>query len=368
MRVAYDAAPMLNPRAGIGHYAGALLDEMLKSTDFDFTLFAITRATNGRDIPRNDRVRLLHRRIPARVFVTSWEALGWPRGELLIGDADVVHGTNFWLPPITRRRGVVTIHDLTFLLYPELCTRQVRRYRWIVPKVLTRCAAVITPTKTVRNEVAEHLKFPEDRIFVTPEGVSGHFRGSLPDRELMSRLGVTGDYVLFSGTQEPRKNLDRLIQAFARLEGSELKLVITGPPGWGGVDLPALAHELGLETRVVFCGYLSSEDLASVMAGARAYVFPSIYEGFGLPPLEAMAAGIPVVASRAGSLPEILGDAPVWCDPMDTSSIAEAISAVVSDESVRRRAIESGAQIASGYRWSETARLTVEAYRVVASG
>lgn len=368
MRVAYDAAPLLNPHAGIGHYASALLNEMLKTTDFEFTLFALTRAANGSHIPTNDRVQLLHRRIPARVVVTAWEAIGWPSGEFLTGKADVVHGTNFWIPPIHEKRGIVTIHDLTFHLYPELCTPQVRRYRWIVPKVLKRCAAVITPSQTIKHEVVSYLKFPEDRIFVTPEGIRGDFRGAKPDRDLLSRLGVSGDYILFSGTEEPRKNLDRLIRAFARLEGLEIKLVITGPPGWGKTDLPALARELGAEKLVVFCGYLSNIELASVMAGARGYVFPPIYEGFGLPPLEAMAAGIPVVAARAGSLPEILGEAPIWCDPLNVTSIAEAISTLTTDEAVRQEAISRGNAVSSRYEWSDTARLTVEAYQEVASG
>ncbi|MGH9199379.1 MAG: glycosyltransferase family 4 protein, partial [Acidimicrobiia bacterium] len=311
MRVAYDAAPLLNPRAGVGHYAAALLEEMLKTTDLEFNLFAVTRAANGDHIPSNQRVQFVHRRLPARIVVTAWETLGWPSGEVLTGASDVVHGTNFWIPPTKRSHGIVTIHDLTFLFYPELCTPQVQRYRWIVPKVLKRVAAVITPTETVKREVVEHLKFPSDRVFVTLEGVSGHFRGAKPDRQLLTRLGIGSDYLLFSGTQEPRKNLDRLIQAFADLGDANLELVITGPRGWGSIDLPELAHKLGVGDRTIFCGYLSSAELAAVMAGATAYVFPSIYEGFGLPPLEAMAAGIPVVAARAGSMPEILGDAPL---------------------------------------------------------
>lgn len=367
MRVAYDAAPLFNPRTGIGHYAAVLLDHLLVcDPDLRVDLFALTRNRPAGSLPYGGRVTLRHRRIPARLAVTAWELAGQPPGEWLVGDADAVHGTNFWVPPIRRPRGVVTLHDLTFLLYPELCTPHVQRYRWIVPRVLRRCALVLTPSETVRAQVAAELGFPQDRIVVTPEGVRGAFRGAVADPGVAGRLGVGGEYVLFAGTQEPRKNLDRLIEALAGVKG--VSLVVAGPPGWGSVDLPGVARRLGVEDRVVFCGYVRDGELGALMAGARAFAFPSIYEGFGLPPLEAMAAGVPVVAGRAGSLPEVLGDAPFWCDPLDPASIAEALCRAVGDEAARAAAVQRGRQRAAGYDWDSTARRTLEAYRLVAGG
>src|SRR5207249_8471127 len=157
------------------------------------------------------------------------------------------------------------------------------------------------------------------------------------------------------GSQEPRKNLDRLIAAFAQLDTSlpELQLVVAGPQGWGSVDLPAVVRKLDLEGRVVFPGYLPDEQVGSLVAGARAFVFPTLYEGFGLPPLEAMAAGVPVVASRAGSLPEVLGDSPFWCDPLDVDSIAAAIRTAVTDEGLRERAVAAGHARVAGYDWAQ---------------
>lgn len=363
MRIGYDAAPLLNPLTGVGHYALTLLERMLAiDPEVEFELLALTIRADTSRVPVGDRVRLKHLRIPARWAVTGWERLRRPSSDVLLGSVDVVHGTNFWVPPLSKRNGVVTIHDLTFWLYPELCTPQVQRYRWIVPKVLDRCAAVITPSKTIKEQVTAELGFDADRTFVTAEGIRGSFLDAKPDPTVAQRLGVHGDYVLFTGTQEPRKNLDRLIRAFAALD-LELTLVIAGPPGWGSIDLPAVAHKAKVEHRVVFSGYLTDPELGSLMLGAKAFVFPTLYEGFGLPPLEAMAAGIPVVAARAGSLPEVLGDAPFYCDPLDVASIAQAIERAVIDDEARDLAVAEGKAVIAGYDWDETARQTLDVYR-----
>lgn len=369
MKIAFDAAPLLGPRTGIGHYAASLLEHLLEESGIDsFELFAITTKQDDSRIPRDPRVRLHRMNVPARLAVSAWSALGKPPGERFTGAADVVHGTNFWVPPLERKNGLVTIHDLTFILHPELCTPQIQRYSWIVPKVLESCALVLVPSETVKDQVCSYLHVEPANVRVTPEGVRNAFISAVPDERLTARLGVRGDYVLFAGTQEPRKNLDRLIEAVAELTHSEVSLVIAGPPGWGSIDLPAVAQKLGVESRVVFSGYLTDSELGSLLKGSRAFVFPTLYEGFGLPPLEAMAAGIPVVASRAGSLPEVLEDAAFWCDPLDVPSIAAAIDSALGDESRRNAAIERGTEVAAKFSWRETARLTLEAYEEIAAG
>jgi glycosyltransferase involved in cell wall biosynthesis len=367
MRIAYDAAPMLNPRTGVGQYAAALLDALLAADpELEVSLFAVGRqpapATTSdlsgalRGASGDGRATLRRLRIPARLVVVAWEVARYPRGEALFGRAGAVHGTNFWVPPLSRPNGVVTLHDLTFLLYPELCTPQVRRYRWIVPQVLKRCAVVLTPSETVAAQVSSELAFPGDRIVVTPEGVRRSALSSPPARP------EGRSYLLFTGTREPRKNLDRLLQAFAQVPDLDLALVVAGPAGWGSEDLRARATDLGIAKRVEFPGYLSDPALATLLSGARAFVFPSLYEGFGLPPLEAMAAGVPVVAARAGSLPEVLGDAAFWCDPLDVESIAAAIRTAVTADGLRARAVAAGHARVACYDWAETARLTLGAY------
>lgn len=381
MKLAFDAAPMLNPRTGVGHYAATLLDHLLaQAPDLEVGLFAVGRQRGPALLPRDgdgQQLPLRRLQVPARYAVLAWEALRRPGAEAWLGPCDVVHGTNFWVPPLRRPHGVVTVHDLTFLLYPEFCTAPVRRYRTLLPKVLRRCAVVLTPSETVAAQVASELAFPRDRILVTPEGVrkmatfavaspqGGGTNAPAPMPEAVrARLGVPERYVLFVGTREPRKNLDRLVQAFAGLADLDLQLVVVGGSGWGaGQPLAQRAQELGVGDRVVVTGYVDDADLSVLMAGARAFAFPSIYEGFGLPPLEAMAAGIPVVAARAGSLPEVLGDAPFWCDPLDVESIAAAVRQAVTDDAAAGRAVAAGRLQAARYDWADTARLTLEAYR-----
>lgn len=367
MKIAFDAAPLLHTPTGVGHYTRSLLTELLQiDQELEVDLWTVSLRGDTSKVPKAGRLNLKHVRLPARVVVAVWETIGRPYAESVFGPVDVVHGTNFWVPPLKRINGVVTIHDLTFRLFPELCTPAVQRYKWIVPKVLKRCALILTPSKTVAEQVVSELGFPEDRIVVTPEGVRGSFVGAQPDPALGRRMGINGPYVLFAGTQEPRKNLDRLLTSFSQVEG-DLQLVIVGPQGWGSVDLPALATKLHLGKKVIFSGYLPDADLAALVAGARAFVFPTLYEGFGLPPLEAMAAGIPVVSSDGGSLPEVLGDAPIYCDPLDIESITAAINKGAWDESVRASAVSRGLAQAARYNWRETAELTYRAYKRVAS-
>lgn len=364
MKVALDVGSILGTRTGIGHYSASLLEGLLDE-DVEILPYAFTSKSGDEGLPTGLRERLIRIPVPGRVVVTAWSGLGWPAADDLLGGADVVHGTNFWIPPLGRRNGVVTIMDLTFWLYPELCTAQVRRYKWIVPKALRDASMVIAPSATIAEEVSAELDFPAERVAVTPLGVRNVFAGAHPDPALLKRLGVDGPYILFAGTQEPRKNLDRLIEAMPECP-DDLSLVIAGPPGWGSVDLPAVAHKLKLDHRVRFSGYLTDDQLSALMAGARAFVFPSIYEGFGLPPLEAMAAGIPVVAAATGSLPEVLDDAPFWCQHDDPSSIARAITTAVQDEQARGSAVTRGHEVAARYDWAETVRLTVQVYRRVA--
>ena len=357
MKIAYDAAPLLNARTGVGHYTAALLDQLVAAPGVAVSLFAVGRQRPAGAVP----VPIRRIEIPARAVVLGWEALRWPPGEALVGKADVVHGTNFWVPPLRRPNGAVTVHDLTYLLYPEFCTPQVRRYRWILPRVLRRCGLVFTPSELVAQQVVAELGFPRDRIVVTPEAPRDPHLGGAPP----GPSPVEGDYVLFAGTREPRKNLDRLVRAFAQLGDLDLRLVVAGPAGWGPDDPAERAAQLGISRSVVLAGFVSDAQLAALMHGCRVFAFPSLYEGFGLPPLDAMAAGVPVVAGRAGSLPEVLGDAPLWCDPTDVDSIAGALRRAVTDEAARAEAIRAGRRQAARYSWAETARLTLEGYRKI---
>ena len=356
----------MRPHTGVAHYALNLLRNLLRITDdLSVQALAISMGTDRSWLgpEMQGRVKLTHLRLPNRLMAPAWEKLGFPRADRALGRADVAHGVNFWIPPLTRANGIITIHDLTFWKHPEWWTSG-RHLQRLVPKALRRCAMVITPSETIKLEVASELGFPTDRIVVTPEGVRGNFATSRPDPRHAASLGIKDPYLLFVGSQQPRKNLDLLLEAFGRVQG-DLQLVVAGPYGWGP-DPRETAIRLNLGERILFTGYLTDDVLASLMAGCRAFVYPSLYEGFGLPALEAMAAGVPVVAARAGALPEVLGEAPFWCDPADVDSVEAAILKVANDESARRDAVAAGFERAARYNWEDTARLTLEAYRRVA--
>jgi glycosyltransferase involved in cell wall biosynthesis len=257
----------------------------------------------------------------------------------------------------------VTVHDLSFLRTPQTVTQASLAYRTLVPRSIARAGAVIVPSAAVAAEVADEYPGTADRVVVTPLGVDpAWFEAAPPDEARRRRLGLPADYLVFSGSLEPRKNLPLLLAAHRRLRAEDPDwppLVLMGPPGWGpGLDLDGLPPGA-----VRLTGYLSDDDLRSVVAGARALVYPSLYEGFGLPPLEAMAAGVPVVASAAGAVPEAVGDAAVLVPVGDADAFAAALAGLLDDESARARLAGRGLVRAAGFTWTKCAAGLADLYR-----
>lgn len=366
MRIAFDVSAALVSRTGVGTYILNLCEELKSLPELDISLWAL--ALRSKPLPPSMTDLPFRRmRIPGRLGPRMWSRVRFPHGELLTRAADVIHGTNFWVPPLSNKRGVVTIHDLTFIHHPELCPPTVRDYKKTLPIVLKSCGAVITISETVRKDFLEHFEFPEERVIVTLLGVHEWARKASPDPDANRALGIDGEYILFIGGQEPRKNLKALIRAFPEVEKLGVKLVLVGPEGRDSQLIEKEVERLSLQRSVIFAGRLSDQQLGSVLAGARAFVFPSLDEGFGMPPLEAMAAGVPVVAARAGALPEVLGEAPYWCDPLDESSIASALERALTDEPARSAAIARGRERAEKFTWARCAERTLEAYRIASA-
>ncbi len=274
--------------------------------------------------------------------------------------ADVIHGTNFLLPPPGRgAAGVVTIHDLSYLRFPETVSAASARYRELVPRTLRRAALVLADTQAVADEIAAEYRLTGDRVRAIPLGVDPVWfdAAGVPPAELR----LPERYLLFVGTLEPRKNLDTLLAAFRRLRRQDPQvppLVLAGPAGWG----PALDTAGLAPADVRQLGYLDAATLRSVVANAAALCFPSIYEGFGLPPLEALAAGTPVIASDIAALREVLGDAGGavrFFPARDVDALAQAISVLLS----ARPDPAPGVMHARRFSWARTAALTAMAYR-----
>jgi glycosyltransferase involved in cell wall biosynthesis len=278
--------------------------------------------------------------------------------ERLVGDVDVVHATNFVLPALRRTPGVVTVHDLSF--YRDDTFPGGKRLRELVPWSVGRAARVLVPTAAIGEEVCGRFGLDRDRIAVTHEGVSPLFFGASPlSDEALARMGVRRPFALAAGTIEPRKNLALLLQAWARVrsELTDWTLAVAGPRGWG----PQLPTTPG----VVLVGWVGDETLPGLLAASEVFCYPSLYEGFGLPPLEAMAAGTAVVAGRYTAAEEVLGDAAVLVDPTDVDALAEAMVRVATNGALRGALQVAGRAHATAYTWEGTAKATIAAYEGV---
>jgi glycosyltransferase involved in cell wall biosynthesis len=297
-------------------------------------------------------------RLPRRALYEAWQHLPGPLAESIAGRADVVHATT-WAVPATRRPMAVTVHDVAFLHDPAHFTgRGNTFFRRALERVRGNDAAIIVPSQATADDCLQ-VGLPSTRITVVPHGV----RVGRPDPqtvlEFRSRSGLNREYVLWCGTIEPRKNLSTLLTAFAdaAVDLPDVDLVLVGPAGWGA--LPPVPSSLSPD-RVHVLGHLSRADLDAAYAGAAAFCFPSLREGFGLPVLEAMQHGLPVVTSRGTACAEVGGDAALLVDPLDATEVARALVTAVrerADLSARSRSR------AAGFTWREAAARTAEVYR-----
>ena len=360
MDVILDGTPLLGPRTGIGQYVAHLYKALRTRPDVVPRLYAVTIRHGSRpaDVHPGDWVR---RTAPARVLQRAWAAAAWPPAELLLPRTDVLHATNFTGPPARRTPRVVTVHDLAFTRFPGTVHARTLRLADLIRHQAATAQAVVTPTHAVRAEVIEHLAVDPARVHVAPLGVDPSWsRATAPTAAWRAEHGVPAEYLLAVGTQEPRKNLTALVRAHeAAGPGRVLPLVVVGPAGWGDV-VHASQH-------VVVLPYQQAEVLRSLVAGAAALVFPSVYEGFGLPVLEALAAGTRVLANDIPTLREVLGPCGRFVDATDPAALTEALVAVSGDaqgDDDRRR----GRERAASFTWDACAEATVQAYRRAREG
>lgn len=324
LKVAFDVLPLSGELTGVGRFCAGLADALVRREDLELRAYAVARhaqsATTGPARAFGLSVRTW--RLPTRVANAVWERADAPPIEWLVGRVDVVHGTNYVVPPARHAARVVSVHDLTALRYPEMCVPASLAYPRLVARAARRGAFVHVPSGFVRDEVVAELGVVADRVKVVPYGVDGpgQITSSGPVAPGRAR---TAPYVLALGAVEPRKDLPTLVRAFAELASAhaDLELVVAGPRGWGEPAFASAVTASGLGRRVVRLGYLEEADRRALLSGAVALAYPSLYEGFGFPPLEAMAAGVPVVATTAGSLPEVLGEAALLVPPGDTSRV-----------------------------------------------
>jgi glycosyltransferase involved in cell wall biosynthesis len=291
---------------------------------------------------------------------------------------DLLHALAFVTPLLSPCPSVITVYDLSFLLYPESFKRFKRFYLGLFTRLSVRRARrIIAISKSTKHDVVRLLGVSPEKVDVVYCGIDQAFR-PLPEDQVASfrsKRGLPERFILFVGTIEPRKNVTRLIEAYADLRFAirDLRLVIGGAKGWFYEDVFARVEELGLEGEVMFPGYIPVSELPLWYNAAELFVYPSLYEGFGLPPLEAMACGTPVVTANTSSLPEVVGEAPgtgsqghsagLTVDPLDVAGLAEAMRRVLGDEALRQEMRKRGLQRAKGFSWTKTAQETVQVYQ-----
>jgi glycosyltransferase involved in cell wall biosynthesis len=369
LRVALDATPLIGTPTGVGAFCAGVLEGLSRREDVATTAFAVSwrrrHAISGR-VPAG--IRIAPRAMPARPLHAAWARAEVPPLEWLVGAADVVHGTNYVVPPTRRAARVVTVHDLTTVRYPELCNSATLAFPGLVRRALAHGAWVHTHSSAVAAEVVDVFGADPARVRAVASGVPPLVA---PDEGAAARYLPPGveRYVLAIGTAEPRKDLPGLVAAFDLLaeERPDLGLVLAGPEGWGSADLHRAIGAARWPSRVVITGFVGDAALAGLLRRASALAYPSLYEGFGYPPLQAMAAGTPVVATRAPAIEEVLDDAALLVAPRDTAALASALASVVDSGETAKALVERGLARAATFDWDRCAAGLVALYRDAAS-
>ncbi|MHA1568037.1 MAG: glycosyltransferase family 4 protein [Alphaproteobacteria bacterium] len=364
MKIAIDARAVTDEASGVGVYTRTLIRGLAGRDDGDqYHLVSNRRVHLPADLPEN--FRILQEPHHIGNFWLQWQCPGLLRRE----GVEVFHGTNFLAPLRSPCPTVLTVHDLSSLLFPRLHTRRNNLVQRLLPRAVKRARLVIAISENTKRDLIEHLRVPPEKIRLVYNAPAENFGPAVDEayqQAVIKRLSLPERYFLFVGTLEPRKNVTRLLEAFARysrLHENGTKLLLVGSEGWGSRDVRKTHRQLGLGERVRFVGYVDHADLPAVYRQAKALVMPSVYEGFGLPIVEAMACGTPVIAAANSALAEVAGDAAVLIDPDDAAGLAESLIALSSDERVRERCVQAGLAQAGRFSLAAFAEATHRVYR-----
>ncbi len=361
LRVAVDLTPLLGTKTGVGLVVESVASRLCRLGWIEPTgvLVSWRGATRFADAVPNgwQRKRLA---LPARACHRLWRSCDRPR----VSGFDIVHGLNYVVPPASGGAELVAVHDLTAWRFPDMVDTYSKHNPVLLQRALNRGAHVHTGSHYVANELIEDLGIDPDRVHTTPYGCSPPQAGSAA----AGRSEIGADYILAIGTVEPRKDYVGLVHAMNLVWEvfPNLRLVIAGRPGWGVDGLNEAIAGCRRPDQVVITGYIPEQTKADLLAGCSVLVYPSLYEGFGFPLLEAMAAEVPVVSTTAGSIPEVAADAAVLVPPGDSIDLAEAVTRAIEDRELRERLRANGKRQVASYNWDDTVNAIEAVYRLLA--
>ena len=380
MKVAIEIQPMLDKHmTGVGWYTDNLvkhIKDFTKEGD-DYYLLGMDyygrsdRLTNYTSSNVELKVNgIMHYGIYRRL----WRILPFlDYGKFFRVKADIFHFVNFVVPPRVKGRIINTVYDMVYKTFPE--TMEKGNYKKLDRSLKDSCAradAIVTISENSREEIINYLGVPKDKIHIITPGVDLTVYRPMELcewRSVTEKYGLPDKFLLYLGTIEPRKNINTIIRAFHQFTGLDregYKLVVAGKKGWMFDEVFNLVKKLGIEDKVIFPGYIPEEDKPYIYAGATAFVFPSLYEGFGMPPLEAMACGVPVITSNSSSLPEVVGDAGIQVDSMDIDSISIAMHELTSKPELRKILAAKSIQRVQSFSWEDSVKKLIKLYEMLA--
>lgn len=368
LSVGFDATPLLGRPTGVGVFCAGALEGLRDRDDVEVSAFAVSwrrRAGIAQRVPAG--VGTAQRPMPARPLHAAWARLPVPPVEWFIGAVDVVHGSNFVVPPTRRAARVVTVHDLTVSLYPELCDGPTLAFPGLIRRAVADGAWVHTPSEFVAAEVVAELGVDPARVRAVHHGIP---RLPAPGAGGIALPAGCGRYVLAVGTVEPRKDYPLLVRSFAAVAAAhpDTALVIVGGDGWGSDRVAEAVAASPVRDRIVRPGYLDDAGLAAALRGAAVLAYPSKYEGFGFPPLQAMAVGVPVVATAGGAVPEVVGDGAWLVEPGDGDALAARLVRVLDGGADVEALVGRGRVRSGAFTWERCAAGLADLYRDAVAG
>ena len=365
LSVGFDATPLLGRPTGVGAFCAGALSGLAARDDLAVSAFAVSWRRRQGIAPRVPHgVGSTQRPMPARPLHAAWAHSSLPPIEWFVGARDVIHGSNFVVPPTRSAARVVTVHDLTVVRFPELCDAPTLAFPALIRRAVAEGAWIHTPSQFVADEVVAEFAVDPSRVRAVHHGVppldtsGGGIGGpALPDG--------CDRYVLAVGTIEPRKDYPLLVRSFDEVAAAHpgVALVIVGSEGWGAQAFDEAVAGASARERIVRPGYLDDAGLASALQGAAVLAYPSRYEGFGFPPLQAMAAGVPVVATAAGAIPEVVGDGAWLVPPGDRDGLAQRLGDALDGGVSVDALVERGRSRAAGFSWARCADGLAGLYR-----